>query len=315
MQKIILEGFWGVGKSTFINNLKDDFEKILEPYHQNELDLESEESIDTWYINKNLERFEKFTQSNINVILERSVLSSIAYQYAQGKDISIYKDNLKQIQKLREHSEFLIVLFYTDYELLPKNIKNTYSKDFFLLYHKFYREILPLEFGLVVNFIQTKDQYRYLESKEIQQKIQAIIYNDRICQANVVCYKIINNEPKFLVLKRNPKKGSFWQTITGGVHMRGLLLENALRELQEELSLEVITQNSIKTNCVFWYIGGEGYELSEYVFGYKLDDKDKIILSDEHTEFEFLPLKEAVERVKYDGNKQAIQSVYNEINS
>ena len=58
--------------------------------------------------------------------------------------------------------------------------------------------------------------------------------------------------------------------------------------------------------------GKEEYELSEYVFGYRLEE-DKIILSDEHTEYEFLSVKEAIERVKYDGNKQAIQAVYGEI--
>ena len=250
---------------------------------------------------------EKFLEPN------NDNLSYFAYQYAIGKDISLYKDYLKSIQELRQKSNFLIILFYTEYEFLPENIKNKYSKDFFLLYHKFYREILPLEFGIVVNFIQVKNKDKYLEKKEVEQKIQSIITNDRICQANVVCYRIINNEPKFLVLKRNPKKGSFWQTITGGVHMKGLLAKNALRELQEELSLNTKSENLIKTNCVFWYIGSEGYELSEYVFGYKLEENNEIILSDEHTEFEFLSVEKAVERVKYDGNKKAIQSVYEEI--
>jgi len=240
-------------------------------------------------------------------------LSLIAYQYAKGEDISIYKSYLESIRQAKESGEVLLILPYTDYEFLATETKDTYTKVFFDLYHKFYREILALEFGLVGNFIQLKNQDAYLEKKEVEQKIQAIITNDRICQANVVCYKIIDNEPEFLVLKRNPEKGSFWQSITGGVHMKGLLTENALRELQEELLLNTKSENLIKTSCTFWYIGKEGYELSEYVFGYRLEEDDKIILSDEHTEYEFLALNKALKRVKYDGNKQAIQAVYGEI--
>ncbi len=250
---------------------------------------------------------EEFLQS------DNIALSSIAYQYAKDKDISLYINHLEDIQNYRKSKEILIILSYTNYELLSTEIKNKYTKEFFDLYHKFFREILPLEFGIVINFIQVKNKDIYLKKKGVEQKIQAIITNDRICQANVVCYRIINNEPKFLVLKRSPKKGSFWQTITGGVHMKGLLAENALRELQEELSLNTKLENLIKTNCVFWYIGSEGYELSEYVFGYKLEENNEIILSDEHTEFEFLSVEKAIDRVKYDGNKKAIQSVYGEI--
>jgi dihydroneopterin triphosphate diphosphatase len=246
-----------------------------------------------------------------NLIIQQSDLSALALQYAEGKIMDTSNEHIKSLQECKQTQNLLIIVLYTDYTQLSPEIQSQYNQEFFDKYYEFYRVYLPIHFGLVANFINVHDENgTHITSQYIQDQINTIIEHDRVCQANVVCYRIQNNEPEFLVLKRNPEKGSFWQSITGGVHIQGLLFGNALRELQEELFITGKENNLTGTDYVFWYIGKEGYELSEYVFGYKLEDTDEITLSDEHTEYAFLPLDEAIERVKYDGNKEGIRRVY-----
>ena len=40
----------------------------------------------------------------------------------------------------------------------------------------------------------------------------------RTTQVEVIVFKMVNGQPLFLLLKRNPRRGGFWQPITGGVH-------------------------------------------------------------------------------------------------
>jgi 8-oxo-dGTP pyrophosphatase MutT (NUDIX family) len=310
MNNIILEGFWGLGKSTFISDVKSQYRVFEEPHHQQEGSELSCDDINQWYIQKHVQRFEDFILETQESLLERSILSSLAYQYAKGKNIEELSGYIKPLQEYKQTQNLLIIVLYTDYSQLSPDIQSQYTQEFFDKYYEFYRVYLPIHFGLVANFIKVHDENgTHITSQYIQDQINAVIEHDRVCQANVVCYRIQNNEPEFLVLKRNPEKGSFWQSITGGVHIQGLLFGNALRELEEELFITGKENNLTGTDYVFWYIGKEGYELSEYVFGYKLEDTDEITLSDEHTEYAFLPLDEAIERVKYDGNKEGIRRV------
>jgi 8-oxo-dGTP pyrophosphatase MutT (NUDIX family) len=248
-----------------------------------------------------------------NLVIQQSDLSALALQYAEGNIIDTINEHIKSLQEYKQTQNLLIIVLYTDYTQLSPDIQSQYTQEFFDKYYEFYRVYLPIHFGLAANFIKVHDENgTHITSQYIQDQINAIIEHDRVCQANVVCYRIQNNEPEFLVLKRNPEKGSFWQSITGGVHIQGLLSDNALRELQEELFITGKENNLTGTDYVFWYREKKGiiYELSEYVFGYKLEDTDELAISDEHTEYAFLPLDEAIERVKYDGNKEGIRRVY-----
>lgn len=311
MNKIILEGFWGLGKTTFINTLVSKYTIIKEPNHKTNTANVSQKDIDKWYITQHNQRLEDFINIDQATILERSILSSLAYQYAQGKDITELASQVENLQKYKINDNILIVVFYANYNQLPPKIQSQYTQEFFDKYNEFYRVYMPIHFGIVANFIKVYDETgAHITTQQIEEQIQAIKDNDRVCQANVVCYRMKDNQPEFLVLKRNPEKGAFWQSITGGVHIKGLLFDNAIRELQEELFIQGKEENLIGTDYVFWYVGKEGYELCEYVFGYKLENSDTITLSDEHTEYAFLAVDEAIDKVKYDGNKEAIKRVY-----
>ena len=39
----------------------------------------------------------------------------------------------------------------------------------------------------------------------------------RIAQVEVIVFKIVDGKPIFLLMKRQPERGGFWQPVTGGV--------------------------------------------------------------------------------------------------
>jgi len=161
----------------------------------------------------------------------------------------------------------------------------------------------------VITAITKNDFLRSADKKETDLKLK---YN-RIAQVNVVCFtksrKNIDNV-QVLVLKRNKKKGGFWQTITGGVHVGEDLRDAAKREVFEEIGLsdEIYL---FPTTLSYSFMGDDGYMLKEYVFGCEISDTSKMKISDEHDSFEWMCPQEAKERVFYDNNKQAIDAVMN----
>lgn len=314
--KYILEGFLGVGKTTFLSSQYNQESIFFEPHHQEYISTQDQEEISQWYLDTHRLRFTEFVSVDGNAILERSVLSSMAFQYAHQHHISPirWQSSIQDMHDYQAGNGLLVIVLYTDYHLLPEYIKQVYSQQFFDRYMEFYRVHLPYIFGIVPTFIKVHDEEENrLTEEAINQHIQAIYSHNRIGQINIVLYHIIDNTPEFLVLQRNPQKGSFWQSITGGIHMQGSLQDNALRELREELSLDGNPEYLRQTEYVFCYCGGEGYELTEYVFGYEIQPEDSIALSDEHVAWEYLPYQEAIEKVKYEGNKQAILTLYKTI--
>lgn len=314
--KYIVEGFWGVGKTTLLSSQYNQGAIFSEPHHQEYISTQDQEEISQWYIDTHRHRFTEFTLMQGNAILERSILSSMAFQHACKNQISLasWQAYIEDMQDYQTNKRLLIIVLYTDYHLLPSHVQQAYSQEFFARYMDFYRVQLPYVFGIVPSFIKVHDEDgEYLTEEAIDRQIQAIYRHDRIGQINIVPYRISHHTPEFLVLQRNPQKGSFWQSITGGIHMQGSLQDNALRELREELSLDGNPECLRQAEYVFWYCGGEGYELTEYVFGYEIHSEDSLVLSDEHVACQYLPYQEAIEKVKYEGNKQAILTVYKEI--
>lgn len=54
----------------------------------------------------------------------------------------------------------------------------------------------------------------------------------------VIIYKMINDIPHFLLLKRKPEIGGFWQPVVGKVEPYEVLEDAVYRECREEIGLE-----------------------------------------------------------------------------
>lgn len=121
---------------------------------------------------------------------------------------------------------------------------------------------------------------------------------------NIKVGAVITYNNKILVVKRNQEDGEFWQTITGSVDEGEALQEALKREVYEETGLTGSSSYPSILHSFIWQ--REGVEYLEVVFLFKADS-DKVKLSCEHTDYEWLEPDKAIERVKMESNKIAIQ--------
>lgn len=136
--------------------------------------------------------------------------------------------------------------------------------------------------------------------------------NNRIAQVEIIVYRLVNKEPLFLLLKRIPERGGFWQPITGGVHKNEDLLDAAKRELFEETQIKDYLR-FLSDIYYFEFGSDEDGWLKEYVYGVEIDKNMEPVLSFEHTEKKWCTFNEALDLLKYDTNKEAFNKLYERI--
>jgi len=131
-------------------------------------------------------------------------------------------------------------------------------------------------------------------------------------QVEVIVFTKKEGEFFFLLLKRNVKKGGFWQPITGNVRTDEDFKEAALRELKEETWIS----NVLKLVDIdyFFEFFDDNRQQYERVFGVEVDPNSTIILSREHTEFVWVKEDQAInDYLKYPGNKEGIRRLVEKI--
>ena len=137
--------------------------------------------------------------------------------------------------------------------------------------------------------------------------------NNRIAQVEIIIYKIVNQSPLFLLLKRIPERGGFWQAITGGVNKEEDTIKAAKREVREETGIKNYL-NFIDNVYYFEFDNDFQKGIKEYVFGAEIGKDVKIKLSDEHSEEKWCDIREALQFLKYETNKTAFKKLFNLIN-
>ena len=105
-----------------------------------------------------------------------------------------------------------------------------------------------------------------------------------------------------------------WQGIAGGVEENETFLEACKREANEEANISYDAPViELKSTCTLPVIsvtkdfiwGEDVYLIYEHCFGIDATGEE-IVLSDEHTKFEWLTYEEAKNRLKWDSNKNAL---------
>jgi lipoyl(octanoyl) transferase len=131
----------------------------------------------------------------------------------------------------------------------------------------------------------------------------------------VILFKKNGNRFKFLLLKRIPSRGGFWQFLTGGLEDKDKShLDCAFRELKEELNL---SKNSVKriidSMPHFEFdseFNGKKTGFREYVFGFEIDKNKKINLdNDEHEEMRWCSEEECLKLLYFENNKMALKNL------
>lgn len=119
-----------------------------------------------------------------------------------------------------------------------------------------------------------------------------------------------NSIIEYLILKRNDV--SLWQFVSGGGENNETPIEAAKRELIEETGITAVnliplkTNNSIPIRFFKEHRNKKNlYVIPEFCFAIKLDT-NKVIISHEHSEYQFSSYSEAYKILKYDSNKTAL---------
>jgi 8-oxo-dGTP pyrophosphatase MutT (NUDIX family) len=133
-------------------------------------------------------------------------------------------------------------------------------------------------------------------------------------QAEIIIFKKNGTGFLFLILKRIPERGGFWQPITGGLEDEETFEEAATRETREEIGLtEEIDLINIDYSFNFSY---NNNVYLEKVFGLEISSESEIILSEEHTEYKWVDGQTAIDKfLKYPGNKEGFRKLIELINN
>lgn len=127
-------------------------------------------------------------------------------------------------------------------------------------------------------------------------------------QVEVIVFKMAGDSHLFLLLKRNPKKGGFWQPITGNVEIGETFEAATLREMREETGIQSPLR-IIPGVHSFTFVDDSRQQYEE-VFGAEVDVNQEVTLSAEHTEFCWATAEEAITKyLKYPGNKEGLRKL------
>jgi len=131
---------------------------------------------------------------------------------------------------------------------------------------------------------------------------------NRVAQVEVIVFKVVAGIPMFLMLKRMPNRGGFWQPVTGGVDEGEVLVEAAKREVLEETNISEIVRIIEDVHYFEFESIGFGWT-KEYVFGVECPADTIAKISDEHSEMKWCTLEESLELLKYDSNKEGLRKL------
>jgi len=125
-----------------------------------------------------------------------------------------------------------------------------------------------------------------------------------------IVYRINNGLIEFLIIKRIPEDGGFWQAITGGIDGDESDVDALRRELSEEIGIDDILNIS---NCLEYYEWGNPEDERhgrDHIFAVEVScDAQVVVNKNEHSNYKWLPLEKALSLLKHDGNKRSMQLV------
>jgi 8-oxo-dGTP pyrophosphatase MutT (NUDIX family) len=118
------------------------------------------------------------------------------------------------------------------------------------------------------------------------------------------------NNPKVLLFRVVKERGSGWHPVTGHIDEGETVSEGARRELKEETGFDSDRGAWIDLKQKINFTGRYG-PVTEQVFLFILDGKTRVPHLDpkEHVDFEWVEVKEAVSRLGFAGQKDALKRV------
>ncbi len=133
-------------------------------------------------------------------------------------------------------------------------------------------------------------------------------------QVLVYCVRRTNDGHEYLLLKTVPKRGSFWQGVTGAIEKGENLIDAAKRELKEETG--IIPEHIYRLDYSYSLPVADEWrsqyhpnvdKVTEYSFLAGVQPTSEPLLSFEHTEYRWVKYEEALNLLKWPKNKEALE--------
>lgn len=127
-------------------------------------------------------------------------------------------------------------------------------------------------------------------------------------QIEVFFYKKLPGEEySFLLMRRVPERGGFWQPLTGGVEHGETSEEAIRREALEETGITEMTE--VVDSNYHYEFTDEGRHHIEYIFGAEVPVSTNVRFSHEHDDFRWVSKDEALQLLKWPGNKEGLRKL------
>jgi len=128
--------------------------------------------------------------------------------------------------------------------------------------------------------------------------------NKKIITQSIV-WRFDGKELQVLLLKRTPDRGGFWSAANGTKEDQETEQECRVRELKEEISIDVIEAWS----DVFYEFTfkQEGTEYLVKACSAKVARNTAVIINEEHTKFQWVLPNQALKILRFDDDKKAMQ--------
>lgn len=128
-----------------------------------------------------------------------------------------------------------------------------------------------------------------------------------------IVYRRGSNGTEFLIMKRVLEDGGFWQAVTGTIEPGEELVQTLRRELIEEAGLHAPMRISDMLHSYEW--ASKEVTGRDSVFAVEVSVDSVVVLEPaEHDEFKWLGLEDAVQMLKYDGNKSSMREAAEYVN-
>lgn len=262
---LVIEGFWGVGKSTMITSIRKSYPVLFIP-EPNYINAGITSNTSEWYREQHKERMElakKYVNYGESVILERSILSSAAFYYAEYGIVPEWFSSIGS--KLKSSPNLYFFFLYNNRSSFLKSVSEikdnsvraavAKNKLFYDNYLNFFTKVAPELIGAKIASIKIpKDLYQPLDGNKYVKKILNRRHSGpkgKLKEVKVNCASaVIFHKDKFLLLYSN--KHNHFSLPQGHQNNGEKITDTVLREIKEETGfnnlkiIKLITTYSIR---------------------------------------------------------------------